>query len=56
MRDIDKPMVANDMIYFRCVPYRLRRHGAYDLAGRVVALFCHDSSALFIFNGRMEHP
>ena len=35
MRYLDKPMVANDMSNFRCVPYRLRRRGAYDLAGRV---------------------
>jgi hypothetical protein len=47
MRDLDRPMVANDMIHFRCVSYRLRRHGAYDLAGRVEALFCHDSLLTF---------
>jgi len=29
-----------------CVPNRLRRHGAYDLAGRVAALFCPDSLLL----------
>jgi hypothetical protein len=47
MRYTGKPIVANDMSYLRCVPYRLRRHGAYDLAGRVAALFCHDSLLTF---------
>jgi hypothetical protein len=47
MRDLDKPMVANDMINLRCVPYRLRRHGAYYLAGRVAASFYLDSLLTF---------
>ena len=39
-------MNANDMEFVRCVSYHLRRHGAYDLAGRVEASFYLDSLLL----------
>jgi hypothetical protein len=37
-----------------CVSNRLRRHGAYDLAGRVAALFCHDSLFYFLIQEKVK--
>jgi hypothetical protein len=54
MKDLDKPMLANDMRCLRCVPYRLRRQGAYDLAGRVAALFCLDSLLYFLIKEKVK--
>jgi hypothetical protein len=52
MRELGKPIVVKDMSYLGCVPYRLRRHGAYDLIGRVAASFCLDS--LLTFSSRRK--
>ena len=46
MREFCKPMNDRVMSAARCVPNRLRRHGAYDLAGRVEASVCLDSLLL----------
>ena len=43
LRERRKPMDAQDRESPCCVPYRLRCHGTYDLAGRVAASFCLDS-------------
>jgi len=45
-------MYAEDNGLARSVPNHLRRHGVYDLAGRVEASFCLDS--LFTFSSRRK--
>jgi hypothetical protein len=50
-------MDADNMNFHHCVPYRLRRHGAYDLAGRVAASFCLDFfGPFFIKEKRTLNP